>query len=307
MKKEYLVFATRTYQYLAEEFIDQNTFCSGEVLFQDFEDGERQIRILSELHNRHVIVIGGTSSDIACLELYDLCSGLVQHGAHQLHVIIPYFGYGTQERVVNVGDVVIAKNRANLLTSIPVANQNTSFTLFDLHSPGIAYYFDASCQCKELSAKSIFIDVIEEVKTTSNEVVVASADAGRAKVVESFANAAGLAAAFVYKRRTKDNNKLVTGINADVKNKTVVLYDDIIRSGGSLVNAAKTYMDQGAQRVIACASHGVFHADTLNRIKSSGAVESVHITNSHPSFQMLDADPYLHVHKIGSILQNGFS
>jgi ribose-phosphate pyrophosphokinase len=116
--------------------------------------------------------------------------------------------------------------------------------------------------------------------------LLGAADAGRAKWVQSLARDLGVEPAFVYKRRDAASGDLaVTGINADVRGKKVVLYDDMIRTGGSLVQAARAYLDAGAIEVHAVASHLVLPGDSLQKILASGA------TDSHPGSQKLAATP----------------
>ena len=105
----------------------------------------------------------------------------------------------------------------------------------------------------------------------TDEVVIASADAGGAKWVEALANESGNEAAFVYKRRQSATQTTVSGINADVKGKHVALYDDMIRSGGSFIKAAEAYKLAGALTVTGISSHCVFHENTLAKLKVKSA------------------------------------
>jgi ribose-phosphate pyrophosphokinase len=93
----------------------------GKVEVKDFPDGERYQRIVSDISDKDVILVAGTISDQDTLELYDLACALVKYGARSLDLVIPYFGYSTMERSVKRGEVVTAKTRARLLSSIPWA------------------------------------------------------------------------------------------------------------------------------------------------------------------------------------------
>jgi ribose-phosphate pyrophosphokinase len=122
--------------------------------------------------------------------------------------------------------------------------------------------------------------------------LLGAADAGRAKWVQSLARDLGVEPAFVYKRRDPVSLGLaVTGINADVRGREVVLYDDMIRTGASLIQAARAYLDAGATLVHAVASHLVLPGDALDRIKASGVIASVHGTDSHPGSQKVAVTP----------------
>jgi ribose-phosphate pyrophosphokinase len=118
--------------------------------------------------------------------------------------------------------------------------------------------------------------------------VLGATDAGRAKWVQSLATRLDVEPAFVYKRRDPTSGQLaVTGVNADVKGREVVIYDDMIRTGSSLLQAGRAYLGAGATRVHAIASHLVLPGDSLERMRSSGVLASIHGTNSHPGCQKL--------------------
>ena len=128
-----LVFTTSDYGYLGDEVCRRGNFPSGSVEVSRFPDGERYQRILQPVDGRDVALIGGTISDEATLELYDLASAIVKYGARSLTLVIPFFGHSTMERAVKPGEVVTAKTRARLLSSIPAAGAGNVVLLVDLH------------------------------------------------------------------------------------------------------------------------------------------------------------------------------
>ena len=117
-----LVFATSAYGYLGARHRRRRRWELGAVERRTFPDGEHYQRIATDPADRDVILVGGTIDDAATLELYDLACGLVAAGAYRLRLVIPYFGYSTMERAVKHGEVVTAKTRARLLSSIPQAS-----------------------------------------------------------------------------------------------------------------------------------------------------------------------------------------
>src|SRR5205814_1132047 len=127
--------------------------------------------------------IGGTISDGDTLELYDLATGLVQNGAQSLTLLIPYFGYSTMERPVKPGEVVTAKSRARLLSSLPAAIEGNRVMLLDLHSEGLPYYFEGAMRPVHLYAKAVITAVARRL--CGDDFVLACTDAGRAKWVQS--------------------------------------------------------------------------------------------------------------------------
>jgi ribose-phosphate pyrophosphokinase len=286
MKK--LLFAIKDYEYLAAKLLTCGDFEKGELEVDHFTDGERYQRIISKTENRDVVLIGGTVSDQATLELYDLASSLVSYGANSLTLVIPYFGYSTMERAVLPGEIVTAKTRARLLSSIPKSNRGNKVLLFDLHSEGIQYYFEHDLYPVHVYCKDIVIKAALEYGCSN--FVMASTDAGRAKWVESLANDLGVNAAFILKRRLKGDHTEVSAINADVAGKTVIIYDDMIRSGGSIINAAKTYKDAGADNIYVITTHGLFVNDGINKLKKSGIIQKSICTDSHVNTQYIHDD-----------------
>lgn len=255
-------------------------FEQGVMEQKQFPDGESYHRIVSDVAQRRVVLLGGTINDENTMELYDLAQGLVHAGASSLEIVIPYFGYSTMEREVLKGEIVKAKNRALLFSSLPPCDEANKVYLMDLHSEGIPYYFDRDIRTWHIYCKQIVIEAARELAL--GDFVLASTDAGRAKWVESLANEMGVKSAFVYKQRLSGDQTSITGVNADVKNQTVIIYDDMIRTGGSLMQAAKAYQDAGASRILALTTHGLFTNNALGKIANQGVIQQVVSTNTHP-------------------------
>lgn len=299
-----ILFATSHYNYLKTKLLAHNTFTEGVIEEKYFPDGEAYYRIATDVREQEVVLVGGTVSDAATLELYDLASGLVHYGAKKLTIVIPYFGYSTMERAVKKGEIVTAKNRALLLSAIPTAPFGNQVIMIDLHSEGIPHYFTNNLRTYHLYAKPV---IIELAKGFGGEnFIFASTDAGRAKWVESLANDMHVEAAFVYKRRTSGSETQVTGVNADVKNKIVVIYDDMIRTGGSLIQAAKAYKEAGASKIYVIATHGLFPNNAIEKIKNSGIIEKVAVTDTHPNAEKLAGD-FLLVKSVSELIVGAIS
>lgn len=294
-----IIFATTSYKYLLTKILAIHPIEEGEVEVKIFPDGERYQRIKSEVAERDVIIIGGTHSESATLELYDLACAMAKYGARSMTMIIPYFGYSTMERAIKSGEVVTAKNRARLLSSIPPAAIGNRIVLMDLHAEGLSYYFEGGVVPIHLYAKRI---ILEGVKSMENgQFVLGSTDAGRAKWVESLANDLGVEGAFVFKRRIDGRTTELTAMSANVKGMPVVLYDDMIRTGGSLLNAAKAYLEAGATRVSAIATHGILPEDSLARLQNAGIFEKIIVTDTHPNACALESD-FLEIRSVAPIL-----
>ena len=298
---EPLVFCTQEYDYLGRAIAERAGWELGTVHRRAFPDGERYTRIDSDPADRDVVLIGGTIDDPATLDLYDLACGLVSEGAYRLRMVIPFFGYSTMERGVKPGEVVKAKTRARLLSSIPAASRGTQVFMLDLHVAAIAHYFEGGIRTVHVYGKSLVTAAARRLGGT--DFVLACTDAGRAKWVESLANDLHVDAAFVFKRRLDGDATQVTGVSAQVAGKRVVIYDDMIRTGGSLLDAAQAYRDAGALAIDAIATHGLFPNDSLAKIQASGLLGSVVVSDSHPRAQMLaQSNPFLQVDSTAQLL-----
>ena len=296
-----LLFATRAYRPL-QRLICSDTVRRGVVARSDFPDGERYLRIDSPVRGRRVAVLGGTIDDASTLELYDLAGALVLEGARSLTLLIPYFGYSTMERQAKAGEVVTAKLRARLLSSIPRPADGLQVVLFDLHAPGLPYYFDGDVRPVHVFPSALLSECIRGCIDDDAPYVVGAVDAGAAKRVQNLANHLGVEAGFVFKRRHDGSRVSFTALAADVVGRTVVLCDDMVRTGGSLLQAAAAYREAGATSVSAVATHGVLPGDALDRLESSGLLDALVVTDSHPRVLELKR-PFLRVVTIAGVLE----
>ncbi|HEY8431893.1 MAG TPA: ribose-phosphate diphosphokinase [Sandaracinaceae bacterium] len=298
MSDDTLLFCIEPYAYLRDALVGPGR-APGTIERVDFPDGERLLRIADDVYGRDVVLIGGTIDDASTLDLYDLGSALVTYGARRLTLVVPYFGYSTMERATRPGEVVTAKTRARLLSSIPPASYGNRILLLDLHSEGIPHYFEGDITGFHLYAKEIVRRAARAFG--GSDFVMACTDAGRAKWVESLANDLGVTAAFVFKRRVSGDKTELLAASARVEGRAVVVYDDMIRTGGSLIQAGRAYREAGAARMIAIASHGLFPRDALERIRESGLFEYVVTTDSHPRARAL-ADGFLRIESVAPII-----
>ncbi len=282
-----LVLAIPEYDYLRTSLCDAGDFEPGEVEVRLFPDGERYLRITAPVDGRDVILVGGTVSDAATLSLFDLACAIVRYGARRLSLVVPYYGYSTMERAVRNGEVVTAKTRAALLSAIPPASYGNRILLLDLHSEGIPHYFEGELTAHHVYGKPIVRAVA--TRLGGDDFVLACTDAGRAKWVESLANDLGVTPAFVYKRRLSGSETAVAAINAQVQGKRVIIYDDMIRTGSSLLGAARAYKDAGASSLAVITTHGLFPGDAFQRLQASDLFTDIVCTDSHPRVRELEA------------------
>lgn len=287
MKK--LLFTIASYAYLAPRFLATGDFEEGVIERKTFPDGERYLRIATDPWARDVVLLGGTPTDQDWLELYDLGCAISRAGARSLSIVMPYFGYATMERATRPGEVVTARTRARLISSIPPCEAGSRIFLFDLHTDGIEFYFGDGHVTHHLYGAKIVTSGIKKIMG-DRPFILGATDAGRAKWVQSLARDLDVEPAFVYKKRDPVTGSIaLTGINADVRGHEVVVYDDMIRTGSSLLQAGRAYKTAGATHVHAIASHLVLPGSSLDKLLGAGVFETVSGTDSHPGSLALES------------------
>lgn len=281
-----LVFSTAAYSRLAADICALTGDETAVLERRYFPDGERYLRLHSSPAGRDVALVAGTFTDADTMELFDLACSVVKHGARSLTLVVPYFGYSTMERAVLQGEVVTAKNRARLLSAIPEASNGNRVLLLDLHSEGLPHYFEGPVRPSHVYAKPIIAEIARRLG--GDDFVLGCTDAGRAKWVESLANDLSVSPSFVFKRRLDGERTMVTAVSAQVAGRKVVIYDDMIRTGGSLMGAARAFRDAGAIDIAAIATHGLFPGDAYARVRDSGLFSAIVVTDSHPRARELE-------------------
>jgi ribose-phosphate pyrophosphokinase len=256
---------------------------------RDFPDGEKYLRLpladRSGFIGHTVVLIGATESQTSIDELYRLGCAAVKYGASRLVLAIPYFGYSTMERATKPGEVVSAKTVARQFSAIPHSPAGNWVVMMDLHATGIVYYFEGDTFTAELYAEPEIVSAIERMQLS--KLCLASADMGRAKWVETFANHFHAPVALIHKKRLSGSQTKVAAVVGDVAGMDVVIFDDMIRTGGSLVQAAQTYRSAGARSVRAVATHLVLPPGAIERLESS-VLEKVIGTDSHPNHKLVE-------------------
>jgi ribose-phosphate pyrophosphokinase len=286
----------------AERLVGQLGVAIAEVERQDFPDGEHYLRLgLADpfaLLGRHLVIVGATDSSTSLEELYRLGATAVKDGIRSLILVIPYFGYSTMERAVRPGEAVTAKIIARQLSNIPRATRGNWVLLMDLHSAGIVHYFEGDTVALELYAESCLVPAIEQLNLPS--LCLASTDMGRAKWVEKFANRLHAPVALIHKKRLSGSETRVAAVVGDVAGRDVVIFDDMIRSGSSLLQAAEAYTRAGAASVSAAATHLVLPAGSIERLEASPLVRIIG-TDTHPHYRLVEGRPRFSVVSVAGL------
>ncbi len=281
--KDLLIYSTKSSKYFSELIAKGLEVETSEIIRDKFGDGELYHRInindRSELFSKTAIMVSSTHSDKDFDELEKIGVTLAGLGTKRRIFVIPFFGYSTMERAILPGEIVSAKVNARRLSGIPNSDRGNIFLMLDLHVSGIAHYFEGDCLRYELYGENILSKAINELKL--EQFVFGTADLGRAKRVETFAGKFKTDIVFARKSREFEKTK-VLDIIGDVVGKNVIIYDDMTRSGGTLINAAKAYLERGANKIYAVLSHlALNNADIIKRLEDS-PIEKIISTNSHP-------------------------
>lgn len=275
-----LVFSTEPYAGMRNALCRTYGFEVGRIEWRRFPDGERHLRVLAPVRGRDVVLLGGTTQESQTTAILDLACSLVDQGAERLTIVLSFYGYGTMERAQAEGEVVTARTRALLFSAVPGAPGGNRIALLDPHSETLPFYFAPSWRASVLPTDALVELVARRLGGTA--LVLASPDAGRVARVQRVAERLGAATAFVHKRRLGPERTEVVGLLGDVRDRTVVLHDDLVRSGSTLLGAARTLRDAGASRVSAFVTHAVLPGEALARLEDSRLLDRLVVTDSHP-------------------------
>ncbi len=246
-----------------------------------FADGEIYIEINENIRGNSIFIIQSISSPANdnLMELLLCIDALKRSSAKNITTVIPYFGYARQDRKVVPRTSISAKLVSNLITN---AGADRVVTV-DLHAGQIQGFFDIPVD--NLFATPIFAKHIKR-KIKSKNVICVAPDVGGVERARALGKKLDVGLAIVDKRRPSPGKSQVMNVIGNVKNKVCILTDDIIDSGGTIVNAAEALLKRGAKDVHVYATHGVFSGDAVKKIKNS-KIKNLVITDSIDSSDKL--------------------
>ena len=308
------VFSGNSNPQFAETICKELGVPMGKAVVKHFADGEASVSLEETVRGADVFLVQSTCKPVNdhLMELLVMIDACRRASAGRITAVIPYFGYARQDRKAKSRDPISAKLVANMLTA---AGCNRVLTM-DLHAAQIQGFFDIPVD--HLLGNPTFVSYYQnkfpEDQYDHEEFVVVSPDVGSVSRARAFAAKIHMGLAIVDKRRPKANVSEVMNIIGDVKDKTCILYDDMVDTAGSLCNAAKALIEiGGAKEVYACATHGVLSGPAYDRIEESPLKEMVFLntipeTRNTPSNKLkyLDVAPVFaraieHIHGATSI------
>jgi len=274
--REIKLFAGSASQELTDDISRQIDVPVSKSTVRRFADGELKIKIEENIRGRDVFVVQSTYAPADnLLELLLFLDAAKRASADRITAVIPYFGYARQDRKDEPRVPISAKVIANLLM---VSGADRILTM-DLHAEQIQGFFDIPVD--HLYAAPVFIEYYQ--KFDLKNFVIVSPDAGRVNRVRAFARrlSKDLPIAIVDKRRIGPNQSLVANVIGDVKGKTAIIYDDMIDTGGTMVDGAKAILDKGAKEIFACVVHPLLSRNATERVQKS-CIKELIVTDTIP-------------------------
>src|SRR4051794_38132885 len=272
------VFSGRANIPLAEKIARHLHDSPGKVTLANFPDGELSVRIDEDVRGRDIYVVQPTCPPVNenLMELLILLDAFKRSSATRITAVLPYYGYARQDRK-DVGRVPItAKLVADLLTTAGASR----VLALDLHAAQIQGFFDIPVD--HLYSSPVICDWVRSLNIPQKEFIVLSPDEGSIKKALAYQKRLGGSLAVVDKRRSSATEvKQAHLIGPPLEGKTVVLFDDMISTAGTLVGAVHVAKAHGAREIYACATHGILCGPAIQRLRDA-PLKQIVVTDSIP-------------------------
>tara|TARA_Y100001949_G_scaffold128382_1_gene109916 strand:- start:288 stop:1232 length:945 start_codon:yes stop_codon:yes gene_type:complete len=264
MNNNLKIFSGRSNPALAEKIVESLGIGLGQLTIKNFADGELWIKFEENIRGTDVFIIQSTNSPAEnIMELVLIIDAAVRASANTVTAVIPYFGYGRQDRKDNPRVPISSRVMVDLITA---TGANRIITM-DLHSTQIQGF--ATIPFDHLYSRMVLQDAINSLELDPKNSVVLSPDVGSARMSQAYAKRLGMHFALIDKRRYAPNKAQVMHLIGDLKDKHVLIIDDMIDTAGTIVNAANEAKENGAISVTAIATHALLSVPAIDRIKES--------------------------------------
>ena len=269
------IFAGSSNLLLAQKISDKSKIPLGKIDLGVFSDGEVDVWIQDDVNNCDVFTLQSNSAPVNrhIIELALIADALTRSGAHRITAVIPYFGYSRKEKQSRKGEPISAKVIADLIVRSGV----NKVVCLDLHADAIVGFFDVPVIY--LSALEVLAGRL--IKEKFKSPIVVAPDVGGVRRARNFAALLNAPLAVIEKHRhTHVRDSLeVLSMTGEVVGDCAVIIDDIISTGGTIIERAKALKQKGAKKVIVCATHGVFANNALEKIEKS-EIDKVFVSDS---------------------------
>jgi ribose-phosphate pyrophosphokinase len=258
-----MIFAGNAHSKLADNIAAELKIKLSSALVSHFSEGENRVQIKDNVRGKDVFVIQPTCPPVNenLMELLIMIDALRRASAWRITAVIPYYGYARQDRKDRPRVPITAKLVANLLTT---SGADRILTM-DLHAGQIQGFFDIPLD--HLFAINVFVDYFNK-KKLKNLAVVAP-DVGGIKMARAYAKRLGAGLAILDKRRISPESTEIMHLLGDVEGKIAIIVDDLIATGGSLIEAVNALHKRGVKEIYAAITHGVLSGDALGKIEKS--------------------------------------
>jgi len=282
--KRLMVFGGRASMELAARIAGKLDVALGHADLRTFADGEVYCRYEDSIRGADVFLVQSTAANKAqgmtpndaLMELLVMIDAAKGASAHRIIAVMPWYGYSRQDKKSAPREPISARVVAQCLEAVGVDRVLT----MDLHSGQVQGFF--SKPVDHMTAMPMLTQYIADLGFDEEPVIV-SPDAGRVKTARNFARKVGTHWAVMEKERPAQQVAEIGYIVGDVKGKTAVLVDDMIDTAGTLTAAARTVLEEGAKRVIAVATHGVFSGPAYERLaQENSGIERIVVTDTLP-------------------------
>tara|TARA_B100001250_G_scaffold147605_1_gene126401 strand:+ start:578 stop:1522 length:945 start_codon:yes stop_codon:yes gene_type:complete len=274
MDKELKIFSGRSNPVLANKIAKSLGKDLGEITIKTFADGELWIKFEENIRGTDVFIIQPTNSPgDNIIELALIIDAAVRASAKTVTAVIPYFGYGRQDRKDNPRVPISSRVMVDMVTA---TGANRIITM-DLHSTQIQGF--ATIPFDHLYSRMVLLDAIKSLGLTPENSVVLSPDVGSARMSQAYAKRLGMHFALIDKRRYAPNKAEIVHLIGELNGKDVLIIDDMIDTAGTTVNAANAAKKNGANTVTAVATHALFSGPAIERIKNS-AIGKIIVTDT---------------------------
>ena len=283
--KDVKIFACNANPNLAAKIAKELDLKVGNAEVSMFSDGDISVNIYETVRGSDVFIVQSTSNPVNdnLMELLIMIDAFKRASASRITAVMPYFGYARQDRKSKARDPISAKLVADLITA---AGADRVLTM-DLHAAQIQGFFNIPVD--HLLGGTYLAQYYLEKFPQRSDLVVVSPDLGSVTRARNFASKLDVPIAIIDKRRPKPNVAEVMNIIGDIKDKKVILVDDMIDTAGTITHGAKALAERGAKEVYACCTHGVLSGPAMERISDSPIKELVTLdTIAIPEEKMID-------------------
>jgi ribose-phosphate pyrophosphokinase len=258
---DYMVFSGSSNMALAKKIASRLGKNLGSVELKRFSDGEIWVKYLENIRGKDVFIIQSTNPPAEnIMELLILIDAAKRASCRSINAVIPYFGYARQDRKDQPRVSITAKLLANLIT---VAGADRVITM-DLHAAQIQGFFDIPFD--HLYGSSVFKDQFDHLE---DDLVIVSPDVGGIKIARAYAKLLNCGLVVIDKRRPRQNLVEIVNIIGDVKDKDVLIVDDLIDTAGTFVGAISALKEKGAKKIFGAITHPLLSGEAISRIEKS--------------------------------------